>query len=127
MNDRKKEKLKKNLVEAGLMEETDTIVECLQANYMERLIGKLGQWKQGWAYFTQERLICPTGVLNEDIVIPYKNIREIGKCSQGLFPMGIAITYENPKTGEVMTDKLSMTKREKWMDFMAEKAGIPRQ
>lgn len=126
MNDKKKEKMKANLVKAGLMNQEDTIIECLQANYMERLIGKIGQWKQGWVYFTQERCICPTGILDNDIVIPYKNIRELGKCSQGLFPMGITITHENSETGELMTDKLSMTKREKWLDFLAEKSGVSR-
>lgn len=29
MNDKKKEKLKSNLVELGLMEQEDTIIECL--------------------------------------------------------------------------------------------------
>lgn len=123
-NQAKLEKQKKLLVEAGVMEETDSLVDYLQANYVERLIGKVGTWKQGWAYFTEERLIVLTGVLDNNIIIPYRNIKEIGKCSQGLFPMGIVITYEDGKTGEIVSDKVSMTKRDKWIQFMEEKAEI---
>lgn len=125
MNEAKKEKLKKQLVEVNLMEQEDTIVECLQANYLKKLLGKIGQWEQGWAYFTERRLVYPTGILDKNIIIPYQNIRQLGKCSQGLFPMGITITYEHPETGEMTTDKFSMMKRQKWIDFMSQKAAIP--
>lgn len=124
MSEKRKEKLKKNLVKTGLMAQEDTLLEYLQANYVERLVGRMGQWKQGWVYFTQERFICPTGILDEDIVIPYKDIIRIDKCSQGIFPIGITITYKNPDTGELMSDSFSMMKREKWIRFLAEKAGI---
>lgn len=43
MNDVKKEKQKQNLVEAGLMEQDDTLVDYLQASYVQK-VGKLGQW-----------------------------------------------------------------------------------
>lgn len=124
MNDKKKEKLKANLVKAGLMEQTDTIIDCQQVNYVDRLVGRIGQWQQGWVYFTQEQLICPTGFLNEDIVIPYKNIREIGKFSHVFLPMGMAVTYKDSKTGRMVTEKFIISKRGKWMNFLAEKAGI---
>lgn len=120
MKETKLEKQKKNLVKGGLMDESDTLVDFLQASYLERLIGKWGQWKKGWAYFTEERLIVTTGLLEENLVIPYRNIQSMEKCSQGIIPIGIAITYENLK-GEVVTDKISMMKREHWMSFMAER------
>lgn len=122
MNDAKKEKQKQNLVEAGLMEQDDTLVDYLQASYVQK-VGKLGQWKQGWAYFTETRLICITGPLDDNIVIPYRSIRKIGKRSQGLFPMGIEIAYETPE-GNLTADKLSMTKRDKWIKFLEEKSGV---
>lgn len=124
MSNSKLEKQKKNLVEMGVMNEEDMLVDFLQASYVERLIGKVGKWKQGWAYFTEERLIVLTGLLDDNIIIPYKNIKELEKCSQGLMPMGITITYEDMKTGDIVTDKVSMMKRDKWMKFMAEKANI---
>lgn len=47
MNDAKLEKQKAKLVEAKLMDEQDTLIDFLQASYVERLIGKMGKWKQG--------------------------------------------------------------------------------
>lgn len=120
MKETKLEKQKKNLIKIGVMEETDTLIDFFQANYVEHLVGKWGKWRKGWAYFTEERLIVITGVLEENIVIPYQNIQALEKCSQGIVPIGISITYEN-MAGEVMTDKVSMMKREKWMSFMAER------
>lgn len=63
MNEAKLEKQKQNLVELGVMDPSDTLVDYLQASYVERLVGKMGAWKQGWAYFTEERLIVLTGLL----------------------------------------------------------------
>ena len=124
MGTTKNEKQKQRLVELGLMEPEDTLIDFLQASYVERLIGKMGNWKQGWAYFTEKRLIILTGLLEENIVIPYTSIRGIGKCSQTFFPIGITITHEEAGSGKTVTDKISMMKRNKWLDFLAEKAGI---
>lgn len=124
MNDKKKEKLKSNLVELGLMEPEDTIIECLQANYREKLLGNMGRWKQGWIYFTEKKIVYPTGLLYENIVIPYESIRCIEKCSQGFIPMGIAVTYDDPKTGSQTEDRFSIMKRDKWIAFLSEKAGL---
>ena len=120
MKESKLEKQKQNLVKIGVMEESDTLIDFFQAGYMERLIGKCCRWEKGWAYFTEERLIVITGLLEENIVIPYQNIRAMEKCSQGIAPIGIAITYENME-GKIVTDKLSLMKREQWMSFMAER------
>ena len=95
MNDAKLEKQKAKLVEAKLMDEQDTLIDFLQA-----------------------------GLLNADIVIPYKNIKELEKCSQGFMPIGISITHEDMETGKITTDKISMMKRDKWMSFITEKAGL---
>lgn len=129
MNEAKKEKVKESLVEAGLMDPEDTLVDCLQANYQEKLVGSIKQWRKGWIYFTEKRVVYPMSILGaalgeNNVVIPYQNIRKLGKCSQQFFPIGISITYEDPKTGEQVTDKFSMMKRNKWMDFLAERAGI---
>lgn len=119
MKETKLEKQKQNLVKIGVMEDSDTLIDFFQAGYIEHLIGRWGRWEKGWAYFTKERLIVITGLLEENIVIPYQNIRAMEKCSQGIAPIGIAITYENME-GKIVTDKLSLMKREQWMSFMAE-------
>lgn len=122
MKETKLEKQKENLVKIGAMEESDTLIDFFQAGYIERLIGKWGQWQKGWAYFTEERLIVITGLLEENMIIPYQNIHKLEKCSQGLMPIGIAITYENRENGEIVTDKISIMKRERWMEFMSERS-----
>ena len=121
MKEAKLEKQKKKLVELGLMQQEDTLINFVQANYVEQLIGKFGRWKQGWAYFTQQSLILITGILEDNIVIPYKSIRNLEKSNQGLFPMGITITYENTD-GTSSTTKISITKRNKWIEFLQEKS-----
>lgn len=124
MNDRKKEKQKNNLVKMGLMEEEDTLLDFLQANYRQRVFGNVGQWKQGWIYFTEKKIIYPTGIFDENVVIPYDSIRKIEKCSQGIIPMGIAITYEDAETGSLVEDRFTISKRDKWIAFLTEKAGL---
>lgn len=124
MNDRKKEKQKKNLVQMGLMEAEDTLLDFLQANYRQRVFGNVGQWKQGWIYFTGKKIIYPTGIFDENVVIPYDSIRKIEKCSQGIIPMGIAITYEDAETGSLVEDRFTISKRDKWIAFLTEKAGL---
>ena len=121
MTEAKLEKQKNKLVELGVMQQEDTLINYLQANYVEKLVGKFGQWKQGWAYFTQQRLIIITGLLDDNIVIPYESIRNLEKSNQGLFPMGITITYEN-ESGTSVTAKISISKRNKWIEFLQEKS-----
>lgn len=124
----KLEKFKKNLVVAGLMEPGEELVDAQSANCQEKLLGPIKQWQRGFAYFTEERLICHVGLLGAltgaNINIPYKNIQKLRKCFMTFIPIGIAITYEHPGTGKVVTDKFVFTKRDKWLGFLAEKAGI---
>lgn len=121
----KLEKQQKKLVEAGMMDPSDTLIDYLQASYVERLPGKMGGWKQGWVYFTEEKLIIMTGLsLSGNIIIPYRNIRKLGKCSQSFLPIGIVITHEETENGKTTTDKISLMKRDKWLGWIAQKAGI---
>lgn len=116
------EQQKKKLVKAGIMEQEEILIDSTQANYVDQVLGKFGPWKLGWAYFTEERLIIVT--VSENIFIPYVKIRELEKCSQGLLPTGIVITYENVQTGELECLKISLMKRDQWMELMREKAGL---
>jgi len=126
MNDKRKEKYKSGFVEQGFMEPDDNIVDYIQGNYFERRLGNLGKWQQGWICFTERKIIFPTAILsfNEDIIIPYENIRELDKCNQGLFPMGIVVVYEHPKTGERTEQRFSVSKRDRWIAFLKEKAHL---
>ncbi len=123
MSDKKLEKQKKKLVEAGLMASDDVLIDFFQVSYIDRLIGQIGKWKPGWAYFTEEKLIIITGLLNRNMVIPYKSISALKKCSQFLIPIGISITYEDAEKGKTVTERISMMKRNKWLEVLANKSG----
>ena len=75
MKESKIEKQQRKLLELDVMEKGDTLIDFFQASYVERLIGKFGSWKQGWAYFTERRLIVFTGLLEDNLIIPYDRIR----------------------------------------------------
>lgn len=124
MNEKKREKQEKNLLELGLMETGDKLVDFFQTSYVDKVLPGFGQWKQGWGYFTEERFICMTGFLTDNIVVPYGSIKKLEKCSQFFFPMGIAITYDDPVKGKEVKCKVSMMKRDKWIDFMSKKAKL---
>lgn len=92
--------------------------------YVECEKGGMKNWKTAWIYFTENRIIGVVSFIGEQIVIPYKNVREIAKCFQGFFPMGIAITYQAPKSGELVKEKFSVNGRAKILAFLEEKTGI---
>lgn len=124
MRESKIAKQQDKLLELGVMEKGDTLIDFFQASYVERLIGKFGSWKQGWAYFTGRRLIVFTGLLEDNLIIPYDRIRGLGRCSQSLLPIGIEITYEHPESKKMVSDRISMMKRDKWLKFLSEKSGV---
>lgn len=123
MNDKKKEQLKGNLVEMGLMEQTDTLLDCVQANYRKQVLGKLGKWQQGWICFTEKQVVYPLGIFEEHIVILYACIRRIEKFTAGLIPMGMAVAYDDSKSGGETEAQFTISKRDKWTAFLSEKAG----
>lgn len=135
-----------HLIESGLMEKDDILLNSLMASYADKKViwkwgawrrgeagtawksgpWSIGPWRSGWVFFTKERLIISRGLLNDALIIPYKNIQKLSKCSQYFFPMGIRITYKNPITGESETERFSLTKRNRWLDFLEEKAARSR-
>ena len=126
MNEAKKEKLRQKLIKAGLIHQNDTLIDCLQVSYKENLLGKIkSSWKSGWIYFTQEKIVCTTSFLDSNIVIPYTTIKRLERNTQFfLFPFGIDVTYEEAGTGKMIVQKFSVQKRNYWIDFLAQKAGI---
>lgn len=120
----KLEKVKKKLVEAGIMAREEQLIDYFQANYVHWHSERRGTWKRGWAYFTDKRLIVIRGFLGGNLVIPYQNIRGLEKCLQTCFPIGITITHEDAESGETKRDMLSMMKRKKWLEFLSNKSGV---
>lgn len=68
-------------------------------------------------------MICTTGILDENIVIPYRTIRNLETCSQGFIPMGIVVTHQKEENGELVENRFSVTNRKKWLEFLKEKSG----
>ena len=94
-------------------------------NYTEKLIGRIETWNQGGvAIFTDRQVILTKGFSCEYIHLPSSCIKELGKCNQGFFPIGMVITYENRESGEIVTEKISLGKRKKWLQIISEKTGL---
>lgn len=129
MNEEKKKKKnrkqKENLVQLGLMDERDNVVDFFYITYAQRtMLKRLRTWERGWIYFTEEKIICMTGFLNENIIIPYENIEEIEKYSYLLCPIGIDITHTDPETNETKWESFQIWKRKEWLAFLERKTGI---
>lgn len=131
MNDATKKSEQEKMVQAGLISAEDTLLDGMR---VYRIIAPLGMFvAQGWwAYFTNEKVVLFMGSMlgyggfsKKGKVIPYKNIRNIGKCAYMFLPLGVSIEYEDPETGAMSKEKLYFGPGGgKWKSFMAEKAGI---
>lgn len=120
LSDAKKQKLEESLRKAGTISPTDKFLDAGYANNIQML----QRPQPGFACFTEEKFIW-TGGLSSDIVIPYSQIRELGKCLIMLMPMGIKIAYEPTPGGKIVKKKFSIWSRNKWLSLMAEKAKVP--
>ena len=125
MQEQKLEKQRQNLVNRGVLSPDETLYGSSTINYTEKMIGRIETWQQGGvAIFTDQQVILSKGFSGEYIHIPYKCIKEVGKCNQGLFPTGMVISYENRESGEIVTEKISLGKRKKWLQILSEKTGL---
>lgn len=125
MNKQKLEKQRQNLVDRGVLSPDETLYGSTSINYTEKLVGRIETWQQGGvAIFTNQQLILSKGFSCEYIHIPYNCIKKLGKCNQGFFPIGMVISYENRENGEIVTEKISLGKRKKWLQIITEKTGL---
>ncbi|MDE6880959.1 MAG: hypothetical protein K2P20_06310 [Oscillospiraceae bacterium] len=119
MSDAKKQKLEESLRKSGAIAPTDKFIDAGYANH----VPLLQRTQPGFACFTEEKFIW-TGA-GSDIVIPYSQIQELGKCLVMLMPMGIKISYQPTPGGKIVKKKFSIWKRNSWLAMMAEKAKVP--
>lgn len=122
MNNAKLQAQKDTLVKKQFMDESDNLLDYTQGNTRERLLGKWGQWKQGWIYFTEQKIICLWGVMGY-LEIPYNSISALSKSTQMFLPLGITITYTD-KNGKIVEDRISVQKRNERINFISEKSGV---
>ena len=109
---KEQKKQRRNFVDRDLLSTDEKSYGSITINYTEKLVGRIETWKQGGvAIFTDRQVILTKGFSCEYIHIPYSCIKELGKCNQGFFPIGMVITYENRESGEIVTEKISLEKR----------------
>lgn len=121
-NDAKIQKQKEKLVKNKYMDESDNLLDYVQGNTRERILGKWGQWQQGWIYFTERKILCFWG-LTGHLEIPYNSIHAIGKCKQMFLPLGITITHTD-EDGKVVEDRISVQKRDGKIKIISERSGV---
>lgn len=67
-------------------------------------------------------MIYPLGLFEECIIIPYGQIKKVEKFTASLIPMGMAITYGDPNADSEIEERFTISKRDKWIAFLLEKA-----
>lgn len=115
----KKKEWEDLLKEYDLIKEGESIEEHTAGDYYTLLDQKRGNY-----FFTQEAVIFVSGYGFNNVVMPYKDIKEMKKCFVGPFiPTGIKLSVINEK-GKLKKHKLSVLKRASWMEYIAKRAGI---
>lgn len=122
--EKQREKWNKALVELKLMDEQDEVEDWVQANWLEITLKVFGSWQKGNLIFTKERLIFTTAFAVSNFSIKYEDIREINKCSVGLFPMGMIVSVYDSESDSIKKYKCSLSKRNVWMEYLSKKAKL---
>ncbi len=117
MKEQKKLKLEKSLLKNNLIEENELLVDAFEMNYISPVFGSFGTWSRGYGYFTDKKIIHTRGFRN--IMIEYKDIIKMERSRQFFLPIALKITYK--KEDKIVTDKISLMKRENWIKFIEEK------
>lgn len=117
----KVDEIEKNLKEGKLIDEDDSIIEVEKGDYWEKFIF-FNMQTRGYYYFTKKSIIFIGGSLgNTQFVVNYKNIKEIKKCNVAFFiPTAIKLTVYDEKKNKNKKYKLSLLKRDKWINFIEE-------
>ena len=112
-------------MDRGVLSPEEKLYGSTTINYTEKLVGRIETWKRGGvAIFTDRQVILSKGFSCEYVHIPYNCIKEVGKCNQGFFPIGLVIAYEDRESRELETEKISLGKRKKWLQILSEKTGL---
>lgn len=122
--EKQKEKWKKALTDLNLMDGTDEVEEWVQANWAEMVLKVIGTWQKGTLVFTRERIIFTTAFAVSNFSIRYEDIRQISKCSVGLFPMGLILSVYDKESDSIKDYRCCVSKRNKWIEYISDKANI---
>ena len=121
MNQEEMKEIEKNLKERKLIDNDDKLITTQKGDYWEKLLFFNIQTR-GFYYFTKKAIVFIGGAMGStQFTVSYKNIQEIKKCNVAFFiPTGIKITVFNEKKNKNKKYKLSLLKRDKWINFIEE-------
>ena len=116
------EEIEKNLKEGKLIDDDDSVEIVEKGDYWEKFIF-FNMQTRGFYYFTKKAIVFIGGALgNTQFVVKYENIKEIKKSNVSLFiPTAITITAFNKKKNKNKKYKLSLLKRDRWIEFIKQK------
>lgn len=118
------ENWKKGLTDLKLMEENDEVLDFVQANWYEKTLKVMGTWQKGNLVFTEKRVIFTTAFAGSKFSLEYKDIKDLKKCSVSFLPLGLIITAYDKEKDKTIQYKCSLTKRNNWLEFIANKANL---
>lgn len=115
--------IEQSLIDGKVMQPGDHIQEYIQGDYWEKFLCFYSQIR-GYYYFTNESVIFVGGLAGSTFWgVKYKNIKEMKKCNVAFFiPTGISITGYDEIKGKDVKYKLSVMKRQNWIDYIAQRA-----
>jgi len=116
------EEIEKNLKDNKLMDKDDSVIIVEKGDYWEKVLF-FNMQTRGFYYFTNKAIVFIGGALgNTQFKVKYKNIKEIKKCNVAFFiPTAIKLTVFNEKKNKNKKYKLSLLKRDKWINFIEQK------
>lgn len=119
-------KWQKSLTDLGLIKSDDKVEEYTTASWAEASFGLIASWRRGTLIFTKQKIVFMTTFGVSQLSIEYSDIREVKKNFAGFLPMGMKIMAYNKKSDKVKGYKFWLAGRRKWIEKIAEKAGIAR-
>lgn len=120
MDEKKRLEIEDSLKKRVLMDNNDSLIATEKGDCWERFLF-INLQTRGYYYFTKKSLIFIGGLGGTEWAIPYKNIQDIKKYFICFFiPTGIKISAYNKKN-KLKKYRLSLLKRNKWIDFIEQK------
>lgn len=117
--------IENNFKEAEMIDKDDTLEVTDKGDYWEKFIFFHNQIR-GYYYYTKKKLIFIGGALGStQFIIPYEIIKNISKCNVAIFmPTGIKLEVFDEQKGKLKKYKMSVLKRDKWIEYIKNKTNI---
>ena len=117
--------IEKTFKESNVIDKDDKLEIIDKGDYWEKFLCFYSQVR-GYYYYTSKKLIFIGGALaSTKWIAPYENIKSIKKCNVALFmPTGIKLEVFDEEKGKLKKYKMSVLKRDKWVEYIKNKANL---